>query len=397
MAKISKTVSQKEVASSSRPAGGEDAAEPRPEEFIPVGCSTVSDFKRPYSERAWVEISKARWEAHSHGLGKDIAMRPPSGDKEVHVPKQVKEKKRKDVPSSPVSEKKKPAKKSRKPKGPPSVMLSESIRRLRDEPEEEEEELAGVWANVVIQQSSESAEASMLHHEAFLRIREEHEDEVQDLTEKSDSYKLLSEKLRADLAAARDEHEEMAKQVFRILHDSEDELEITTNNPILQVRQRLEQIRRLNSQVDELMTEGEKFKKNMDILASKKEAVQAQLESAEAQLRAAKENASVHIERVKELQSGLDLATSNKASLANELEVAKAKSMVEHAKWKARREALEEVSAQGFNDEAENENAKAEENKARRLAIPEEDSDSSSESEGGEDPKDVASEEDQAI
>ncbi|XP_070036487.1 uncharacterized protein [Nicotiana tomentosiformis] len=440
-------------------------------------------------------------------------MRLPSGDEEVHVPKQVKEKKRKYVPSSPISEKKKPAKKSLKPKGALSVMLSESIRQLRDEPEEREEELVSVQSNVMIQQSSESAEvnegtlaiipeqekaetipsraemveretegrtsraaedisrdelgrvdisgspqisdamiceasmlegrsyegiqeptdihgfldglesvasgevigfgglpipkktsssgstgsssvpklASVLHQEAFLRIREEHKAEVRDLTEKSDSYKLLTEKLRADLAATRDEHEEMAEQVFRILHDSEYELEITTNNPILQVRQRLEHIGRLNSQVDELMAEGEKFKKNMDILASKKKVVQAQLELAEAQLRAAKENVLVMIERVKELQSRLDLATSDKSSLANELEVvrsevteankradakvaqfkinvevnhARAKSMVEHARWQARREALEEVSAKGFDVEAEIENAKVEENRA---------------------------------
>ncbi|XP_070057130.1 probable kinetochore protein nuf2 [Nicotiana tomentosiformis] len=191
-----------------------------------------------------------------------------------------------------------------------------------------------------------------------------------------------------------------------------------------QVRQRLEQIRRLNSQVDELMAEGGKFKENMDILGSRKEVVQAQLKSAEAQLRAAKENASVLIERAKELQSRLDLATSDKASLANELEVvrsevteankranakvaqfrigvevnqAKAKSMVKHAKWQARREALEEVSAQGFDVEAEIENAKAEENRARRLAFTEEDSDRSSESEDEEDPEDTVSNEDQAI
>ncbi|XP_070040507.1 uncharacterized protein [Nicotiana tomentosiformis] len=225
-----------------------------------------------------------------------------------------------------------------------------------------------------------------------------------------------------------DEHEEMAEQVFRILHDSEDELEITTNDLNLQVRQRLEQIGQLNSQVDELMAEEEKFKENMDILASNKEVVQAQLELAESQLRAAKENAPGQIERVKELQSRLDLVTYDKASLANELEVArsevsiarsevevarsevtkankradakvaqfridvevnqaKAKSMVEHAKWQTRREALDEVSAQGFD---------VEENRARRLAFPEEDSDSSSESEGGEDLEDAASDEEQA-
>ncbi|XP_070043057.1 uncharacterized protein [Nicotiana tomentosiformis] len=310
-------------------------------------------------------------------------MRPPSGDEEVPAPKQVKEKKRKDVPSSPISEKKQQMKKSRKPKGDSGVMPSESIRRLRDELEEGEEELACVWANVVIQQSSESAEvnkgtlaiipeqgkdetipsraemvegetkgrtsrvaedisrdeieiidisgssqildamireASMLEGRSYKGIQEstdihdfldglesaaskeiigfgvlsitkkaswseEHEAEIRNLTEKSDSYKLLSEKLRADLAATLDEHEDMADQV------------------------------------DELMAEEEKFKQNMDILASKKESVQAQLESAENQLQAAKENASVHIERVKELQRRLDLAASNKESLANELEV----------------------------------------------------------------------------
>ena len=86
------------------------------------------------------------------------------------------------------------------------------------------------------------------------------------------------------MTAAREEHEEMAEQVFRMFHDSEDEKEITTNDPILQVRQRIEQIGRLNSQVDALLAEAEEFKKCMDILASKKEAVQAQLELSDAQL-----------------------------------------------------------------------------------------------------------------
>nr|XP_009618402.1 uncharacterized protein LOC104110583 [Nicotiana tomentosiformis] len=64
-------------------------------------------------------------------------MRPPSGDEEVLAPKKVKEKKRKGAPSSPISEKKNPARK--------------------DEPEEGEEEVAHVRANVVIQKSSELA------------------------------------------------------------------------------------------------------------------------------------------------------------------------------------------------------------------------------------------------
>ena len=69
-----------------------------------------------------------------------------------------------------------------------------------------------------------------------------------------------------------------------MLHDSEDEKVITTNDPILQVWQRIEQIGRFNSQADGLLAEAEEFKKSMDILASKKEVVQAQLELSDAQL-----------------------------------------------------------------------------------------------------------------
>ena len=45
MAKTSKTVPQKEVASSSRPAGEKPVVEPRPEELIPGVCVIDSDFK----------------------------------------------------------------------------------------------------------------------------------------------------------------------------------------------------------------------------------------------------------------------------------------------------------------------------------------------------------------
>nr|XP_016438135.1 PREDICTED: uncharacterized protein LOC107764120 [Nicotiana tabacum] len=222
--------------------------------------------------------------------------------------------------------------------------------------------------------------------------REEHEAEVQNLFEKSDTYKLLSEKLRADLATARDEHAEKAEQA----------------------RQRFEQIGRLQKQVDAIQAEEVECKKNMDILASKKEIVQAQLESAETQLQVAKENASVQIEKIKELQHRLDLAVSDKASLADELEVARsevaiARSEVPEANKRAdakvaqfrvdvRREALEGVQAQSFDMMDEIEKARVEETMARKLAFPEEDSESSSEFEDREDSEDedVTPDEDRA-
>ncbi|XP_070040873.1 uncharacterized protein [Nicotiana tomentosiformis] len=144
------------------------------------------------------------------------------------------------------------------------------------------------------------------------------------------------------------------------------------SDPILQVRQRLEQIGHLKTQIDAIKAEEEEFKKNMDILSSKKETVQEQLELVETQLQAAKEKTSVQVKKIEDLQYQLDLAISDKENLANEFEVvrseivvantkadakvaqfnidaeaiqAKAKSMVDHAKWQARREALEEVHA----------------------------------------------------
>ncbi|XP_070039409.1 uncharacterized protein [Nicotiana tomentosiformis] len=234
-------------------------------------------------------------------LGKDVAMRPPSGDEEIPAPKQAKEKKRK---------------------------------RLRVHRYRKRKNRRGSLA------SPRGSLASVLHHEVFLRIREEHDVAVQNLTEKSDTYKFLSEKL--------------------------------------QDRQRLEQIGRLQTQVNAIEAEAKEFKKNMDILASKKEIVQAQLESAEAQLQTAKEKASVQVEKIKELQYRLDLAISDKASLTDELEVARSeaavaryevivankrpnakvaqfrvdvevnqdKGMIEHMKWQDRGETLE--GAQGF-------------------------------------------------
>lgn len=92
-----------------------------------------------------------------------------------------------------------------------------------------------------------------VHHEAFLRYMEElnhHEVEVRDLTEKRDSFKLLSEKLRAELEISQKKYLQMAKHIIRVLNDSEDELDIVTNALIFQVSQRVEQIGKLQAQVD---------------------------------------------------------------------------------------------------------------------------------------------------
>nr|XP_016435262.1 PREDICTED: tropomyosin-like [Nicotiana tabacum] len=151
----------------------------------------------------------------------------------------------------------------------------------------------------------------------------------------------------------------------------------------------------------------------MDRLASKQKAARVQLTSAEIQLRAAKERAEVQTKKVEQLQSRLGSIVSDRENLAKELKTAKlevvvvqadademvarykadaeaaqdlVKNVVEHMKLLSRREALEEVHAQGFDLSAKIENAKVLEAEARKLAYPEEDdSEDSSRSKSGED------------
>ncbi|XP_070051418.1 uncharacterized protein [Nicotiana tomentosiformis] len=132
--------------------------------------------------------------------------------------------------------------------------------------------------------------ASLLHHEAFLRYREEskrHEAETQDLAEKKDTYKLLNEKLQAELEAAWKEHTGLLEQA----------------------QKRLDQVWQLQAEVDAVKAKAKQWKKNMDRLASEKETARAQLASAEVQLRAAKKN-SAKAKTIDELQFQLSLAIS---------------------------------------------------------------------------------------
>ncbi|XP_070003140.1 protein FLX-like 1 [Nicotiana sylvestris] len=94
---------------------------------------------------------------------------------------------------------------------------------------------------------------------------------------------------------------------------------ISVRNAILisfSVRQRLEQIKGLQGQIDKVRAEVEHFKECMDILAAQKDTVQAELDSAKSQLRYARDNASVQAKKVEELESNL-------ANLAKELEVSR--------------------------------------------------------------------------
>nr|XP_016491191.1 PREDICTED: uncharacterized protein LOC107810878 [Nicotiana tabacum] len=354
--------------------------------------------QRPYSEHAWMELSKGQWEARNHGLLKDVFMRPPSSDDDVPLespaPRQGDKKRRKKSPRSPNSEKHKSKKRqARKPKEIISALPSDLIRQLRDDFEHEwgattlhqargVERKTGAdtspteesspkdalgatnltespqFSDAMINKAKSTAsedvtglgdlldpkKASILHHETFLRYREElaqHEAEVRELTEKRDTYKLLSEKLQAELEAARKEHAEWAEQ----------------------------KIEELQSKLNSVVSGQESLAKEFEAARSEVVVAKTKADAKGAQLK-------VDVEAIQ----------------------AQAKSMVEHARWQAQREALEGVHDQIFDILAEIENAKVEEARVRKLSFPKEDSESLIEFEGGEDPEDedAAPDEDQA-
>nr|XP_016470214.1 PREDICTED: uncharacterized protein LOC107792506 [Nicotiana tabacum] len=123
-----------------------------------------------------------------------------------------------------------------------------------------------------LKKSSSEVGASYLFNEAQqgLNRLNQYETEVRRLTEERDALMLLSEQrerevkgLRAELEVSRKEQAELSEQV----------------------KKRFDAIRQLRVKVDAVKSEAEEWKKNMDHLASQKEAARTQLASAEAQLK----------------------------------------------------------------------------------------------------------------
>ncbi|XP_070040228.1 uncharacterized protein [Nicotiana tomentosiformis] len=442
MAKTSKCVPQKETPSSSKPfqnASNAATEEPLLDHIFLLAVAQMPNpipelkewvegivTQRPYSERLWREISKGRWEARNHGLPKDVEMRPPSADDNIYfdppASKQDKEKKkRKSLSPSDLEKKQIEKRLVRKTKDASARELSsDSLNRLRDESEEEEEDsnlVARVRSGSELPQVKEAVEevavkayepgrvetislrvgeadegnlastsqlegnmpkealgvidlsgspsftdsmineahtlksnlgmgaqeavdflhhffdgldsttsedASVLHHEAFLRYWEESKCfKARELAEIRDAYKLLNEKSQVELEAARKEHTELVEQVRRVFGVSDDESDSLANNPNLQVQNKLDVIEQLRGEVDAVKVKTEEWKKNMDRLASEKDTSRAQLASAEVQPQATKEKNVAQVKMIEGLQSQLSSAISGQENLAKELEVAK--------------------------------------------------------------------------
>ncbi|XP_070041810.1 uncharacterized protein [Nicotiana tomentosiformis] len=127
-----------------------DAAVP----WIPDTVSGLKNWVRDliststYVERSWHNLSKGRWEANNHGLGKDAVLSDLSGEEEASafVPKSVKDNKRKRASTS---ENPKPkTRTARKPRKNTIPLTEELVRRLRDEDEEEEDDGSVLVARV---------------------------------------------------------------------------------------------------------------------------------------------------------------------------------------------------------------------------------------------------------
>ncbi|XP_070049283.1 cilia- and flagella-associated protein 58-like [Nicotiana tomentosiformis] len=119
-----------------------------------------------YAKRLWRDLSKGRWEAKNHGLGKDAVMRPPSGEEETLalVPKPVKDNKRKKASTSEALELN--TRTARKPKKNTIPLTEELVRRLRDVYEEEKDDdsrlMSRVKMSVEAPKTTESMKAAKI-------------------------------------------------------------------------------------------------------------------------------------------------------------------------------------------------------------------------------------------
>ncbi|XP_070029068.1 uncharacterized protein [Nicotiana sylvestris] len=160
MAKTSKTIPQKENASSSWTAGDKTPVEPCPEECVPEwGGVLTSDFKVEKTSSVLV-------------LGQDAVMRPPSREEEVSplAPKPAKDKKRKRVSTSKDPKPKKS--KACKPKKDTVPLPTKVAQRLREEEEEDEDDDSKLVARVKKNTEAPKAAESVRVEDIQPRIEE---------------------------------------------------------------------------------------------------------------------------------------------------------------------------------------------------------------------------------
>nr|XP_016457827.1 PREDICTED: uncharacterized protein LOC107781605 [Nicotiana tabacum] len=305
--------------------------------------------------------------SHYRGLGKDVVIRPLSGEEETSIPasKSVKDKKRKKISISEDPEPKK--KKGRKQRKNIILPTEDSVRRLRDDDEEEEEDDSRLVARVKMSTETPKAtksvkaaeipsrdegvsgkecvkipessriEANPHHNEPMARalktlsIEGGHgrEDPFRDYFTGVENATGLSdlEVPRKDSGEASSLFNEVQQALTQasVLHweaFSRSRTELSrldwgtlANILISQLQQKIEMTGQLREEVDMIKAEILGWKEGMDRFTTEKETALSQLSSAESVLRGMKEKSSAQENKKAELE----------AWLASELEKAKSK------------------------------------------------------------------------
>ncbi|XP_070054374.1 uncharacterized protein [Nicotiana tomentosiformis] len=378
MAKTSKTMPQKEKASSSRPSGDKAPVEPSTYDYIPGPCVT-----------------------------KDAALRPSSGEEGTKspVPKSGKNKK-----SKAASRSEGPIRKTRWVRRKAISLLIDSVQRLREEEEEEEEEEEG-GALALVTRSARVIEVTEAPEPMAAC-----EVELQKVSGERDALRLLcSQKdeaikdLQADLAKAREEEAELDKQVSLVLLKYGFDSTVEVNPSLSQLQQKAKKIGSLREEVDQIKAEYNRWKETIDHLAVEKETILTNLLSADVQLQNVKKKGSAQAKWIEELEAQLAEAKaeveSSKILADNSVAVYRAAQMevreaaetadtrahwiAKLAKCRSRRETIGEIHARGFDLTEEIKKAKELKVEAGALASDSDDDDddcSKSRSEDGGEP-----------
>ncbi|XP_070040752.1 uncharacterized protein [Nicotiana tomentosiformis] len=182
--------------------------------------------------------------------------------------------------------------------------------------------------------------------------------------------------LRAELSKAYQDQNDLSEQVMMLLKTYGFNTGMVSNISVSQLQQKIEMIGRLREEVDVIRMESLRWKEGMDRFATEKETARAQLSSSKTQLQKVKEKNLVQAKKIEELEarlaSVLAKAESNaekaktyadelvavyqadaeaaqvQAREAAESADCRAHWVAELAKYRSRRETLEEIHARGF-------------------------------------------------
>ncbi|XP_070036420.1 intracellular protein transport protein uso1-like [Nicotiana tomentosiformis] len=138
------------------------------------------------------------------------------------------------------------------------------------------------------------------------------EAELRKVSGERDALRLLCSKkdeaikdLQADLAKVCEEGVELDKQVSLVLLKYGYDLTVEVNPSLSQLQQKIKKIGLLREEVDQIRAECNRWKETLDRLATKKETILTKLLSADVQLRSVKQKGSVQAKKIEELETRL--------------------------------------------------------------------------------------------